>query len=169
MSWLSDIVDAVGGVVGYDDLGQQAADWIFPAVTGGAKAATGNDGIYEALITAGTGLAGIYAGQEAQTSQAQNLAANQEKLLAFEKEKFDAEMAFKEKALAKGGGGGGSAVAAARIAAEAQKKNTLANLYNNWAQNEARGGEALSQQASRAGENMTKGINLRIASVGGRR
>lgn len=171
MSWLSDITDSITDTLGLGKWGTSIANFIDPDVVSSVTGSTtqsggGNDDLWASIIGAGTGLAGIYANQSSGKSNAEAYAANQDKLLAFEKEKFDQEMALKKEALAKSGGGSGAAVAAAKIAAQAQKRNTLANLYNNWAQLTARGGESLANQANNTGDAMTKALNLRVASLG---
>lgn len=156
---MSDIWDWVTGLIG------GGSSNIGPVANGSdyANMLSGNSNsiwdsplLYSSIINAGTGLVGSYFQQSENKSMAEQYAiqkkAELDANLALEREKL---AAAKEMA----GKGSGAAVAAARIAAEAQRKNTLANLYNNWAGLTERGGEALQQGTSETAQNMTRGMN----------
>lgn len=180
MSWLSDIANSVGGVFGYGDIGDQISDFLPDVFSSDGPVGIGpvanpdtyasmlkpgykapdsiwdSSDIWKGILGAGTSLAGTYYGMSSQKDMAEQYAQQQalanEQAMALARE----EMANKLKIAQIGAGAAGAGAAAAR-------KNTLANLYSNWAQLTQRGGEAGAQSAIEAGKGITAGINARAS------
>jgi hypothetical protein len=99
------------------------------------------------IISAGAGLAGTYFSLDQQKqSDEMNIAQRQ------------AELEAAKEAAAKAGGGGGGAGNAAKLGA-------LTSLYNNWASNTERSGEALSASAQATGRLYQDPIMARLAAL----
>lgn len=141
MSWLSDLTSTVGSVFGYDNLGDQASDWLLNdtaaqltnQATGGSPSQGGSGwdtNFYNSILNAGLGLAGTYFKQTGDKKLAEQAAKQRMAEIA-------AQLA------AKGGGGGGGAGAALKIA----KMNNMSQMYQNYANLTQRGGESQSQAA----------------------
>lgn len=176
MSWLSDLSDSIGSIFGgsASNIGPVAngSDYasmlgsVIPNITGQSDGSIWNNGNFlGSLLSAGTGLAGSYFQQSGQSSLASQYAQQAADQLAAEK-----EMKLKElensRAIAgiyAGASKAGAAaqVAAANVAAQAQKKNTLANMYNNWAALTEKGGEAQMQGALGTGKTVSDAISTR--------
>lgn len=108
----------------------------------------GGGSIWPSLIEAGTGLAGIWANS--------NTAANQ--LEAYNK---NAQLQYE---LAKQGGGGGSE--AAKL--EAMKRQTLAQLYSNYAQSVGEGAAGLGRTAMESAQIVGSPIVSGVRALYGR-
>lgn len=164
MSWLSDIADWASSGLGLSDTG------IGPLADGAKYAEMFKDGRAGLAKAAGTGfewsdilkyglpLAGTYFEQSQGRSNSEAYAQQVAAQLAAEKEIMDKKIAAD---LESARIGAGASIASANISAGAAKKNTLANLYSNWAQLAQRTGEAKAEQASRTGQNMNEGAVAR--------
>lgn len=147
MSLFSDITDAIGSVVGYDTLGSDIGGGIENLFSSGGSTVvpTAYDTVQTGLgyskgegsfwnsnwlgpaISAATGLATIPF--EAEQNE-----------LGFEHQKELAQMQI-DAALQQAEMAAGAKIKAAKIAAEEQKRNTMMNAYNNWAQSKFMGGK----------------------------
>ena len=159
MSWLSDIYDSVSGLFGG---GEGITTDVFDAT---AKAGERLKGVGAAdsfgfgdILKYGLPLAGTYFEQSQGRSNSEAYAQQVAAQLAAEKEIMDKKIAAD---LESARIGAGASIASANISAGAAKKNTLANLYSNWAQLAQRTGEAKAEQASRTGQNMNEGAVAR--------
>jgi hypothetical protein len=159
MSWLSDIADSVSGLFGSGTSG------IGP-VADGAKYAemlrTGSSGSsgfgFKDILDYGLPLAGTYFQQSQGKSAAEAYAQQAANEIAANKEMLDKKLAADLEAARISAGASG---ASARISAEAQRKNTLANLYSNWANLANKAGSDKAEQASRTGQMMNEGAVAR--------
>lgn len=124
--------------------------------------ASSGTSLWPSIITAGTGLLNSYYTQSQNSSLAEEYAKQQQAALA-------AQIALDEKKIAAqkevAGMYAGAQVKAASIAAGAAKRNTLANLYNNWASNTEKGGEAEGQLAQNIGGMIGRSLDARQASL----
>lgn len=184
MSWLSDLVESIGsafsGSSSAGDLsspnlttsdGFSTPDLTMPdwggSSTGTIPTPDDSKGgfswgsLLPSLVTAGTGLAGVYgsmSNNSANLAGQEQQAANQ---LAFDKEKLAAE-------LQSAAGAAGAHVKAAMIAAGATKAaarmNSLSNLYANWAGDKEKAGQSLEQGALELGKNATAPIMARLGA-----
>lgn len=114
------------------------------------------------LITAGAGLAGQYYTTQNANSQAAQSFQNQQALIADQDKQ--AEM-NRESQQAVAGIEARAQEASAAMAATSAKRNTLANLYNNWADIAEKGGEAKLQGALGTGKAVSDAINVRSAAL----
>lgn len=155
MNWLSKITNGIGSLFGDATAGDELANFLPDFGLGG----TGKgDSLWPSLIGAGTSLAGTYFGLDQQKNLAEQYAAQQQAQNAISEKQFEEKLAA-DKELA--GIAAGAHIKAAAIAAGAQKKNTLANMYNNWAALTEKGGEALGQSALDTGRNVISAITPR--------
>ena len=155
MSWFSDIGDFLGSALGYDHAGQDVGDAITSlfSSSGDSKTATssssdgkqtgnGNFGGYGSILsgvlTSGAQTLGdIYKGQ--------NSLANEELLNGTWAEKNAQALEIANINADASKAHAAATVKAAEIEAEAQKKQTLINAYNNWMQSRAQGAEQIGK------------------------
>jgi len=159
MSWLSDIADSVSGLFGSGTTG------VGPVANAGQYAEmlrTGSSGSpsfgFQDILNYGLPLAGTYFQQSQGKSVAEQYGQQTANQIAAEKEMLDKKLAADLEAARISAGASG---ASARISAEAQRKNTLAGLYSNWAQLANKSGSDKAEQASRTGEAMNAGAVAR--------
>lgn len=151
MSWLSDIYDSVSGLFG----GSSATT---PTVTPTPGPSSLGSFGWGDVLKYGLPLAGTYFEQSQGRSNSEAYAQQVAAQIAAEKEIMDKKIAAD---LESARIGAGASIASANISAGAAKKNTLANLYSNWAQLAQRAGEGKAEQASRTGDLMNAGAVAR--------
>jgi hypothetical protein len=159
MSWLSDIVDSVSGLFssGTSGIGPVADGAKYAEMLRTGSAGSSGFGFRD-LLDYGLPLAGTYFKQSQDKSIAEQYAQQTMAQLEAAKELQDKNLAAQLEAARISAGASG---ASARISAEAQRKNTLAGLYSNWAQLANRSGSDKAEQASRTGQMMNEGAIAR--------
>lgn len=118
--------------------------------------------LWSAVISAGAGLANSYFSQKSNKNTAEQYAEQQAEALkaaAILKEKEIA--AQKEVAELYSG----ATVKAAMLQAESAKKNTLANLYNNWAEISQKASQAEGEAAQNIGMMVGRSLDARQSSL----
>lgn len=162
MSWLSDIADRFSGLFG----GATSIGPVADAAKYAEMFKTGQAGLTRAapsfgfkdILELATPLAGTYFDQAQKRSIADMYSQQAMNQIAAEKEMLKEKLAADLEAAKISAG---ASVASANISAGAAKKNTLANLYSNWAQLAQRTGEAKGQQALATGQSMNEGAVAR--------
>jgi hypothetical protein len=164
MSWLSDLADWAGsafsGGSSYDpnDTASVMDAYRKGTLFGSPSSFSGTGLQASDLLKYGMPLVGTYFEQSLGKSNAESYAQQAAAQIAAEKEMLDKKLAAD---LEGARISAGASVASANIAAGAAKKNTLANLYANWADLTNKTGQQKAEQASRTGQNMNEGAVAR--------
>lgn len=163
MSWLSDIADSVSGLFGGGSVSPNNTAGVLDALKKGTLFGTpsSSSGLkfgFKDVLELATPLAGTYFDQAQKRSIADMYSQQAMNQIAAEKEMLKEKLAADLEAAKISAG---ASVASANISAGAAKKNTLANLYSNWAQLAQRTGEAKGQQALATGQSMNEGAVAR--------
>ena len=157
MSIFSRLIDGLSSVFGGGSVDPNDTAGVLDALSKGTlfgSPSSGSSFGLKEILDLATPLAGTYFEQAQKRSIADAYSQQAMNQIAAEKEKLAADLeAAKISA--------GASVASANIAAGAAKKNTLANLYSNWAQLAQRTGEAKGQQALATGQSMNEGAIAR--------
>lgn len=163
MSWLSELTNYIGGSVGLGDkLGDSISDALPDLGLFGNSPGGNQTSLWPSLITAGAGLANSYFQQSSGADLAEQYAKQQQAMLEAQLAAEDRKLAAQKEVAAMYAG---AQVKAAGIAAGSAKRNTLANLYNNWATLTQRAGESEGQMAQNIGAMVGRSLDARQASL----
>lgn len=146
MEWFNNLISSLGNIFS----------------PGSSTPSQTNTSIWPSLISSATNLIGSYYTQSQNSSITQQYIQQQQAALAAQAEQAEKDRAAE---LQKAAMYSGAQVKAAAIAAGAAKKNTLAGLYNNWANARQRGGEVAGQEAQNIGAMIGGSLNARQASL----
>lgn len=118
-----------------------------PVTGGNSSSIWSNPALWQGILQAGTGLAGSYMNQSSQKGLAEQYALAKQQELIANKLRDDEDRELKRRI--------------ANQTALANKRQTLSSLYNNWADNTQRGGEAAGKMSQGIGSLVGNALNAR--------